>query len=106
MSGNLDFSWPVQQLFIYSRQLAMWIITAITPTPGGSGIAEGAFMIFHKDYIPNDGTLLLVMAVFWRFFTYYIYLILGMIIVPNWVRNLINRNKIEKATKEMHITKA
>jgi uncharacterized protein (TIRG00374 family) len=101
MSGNLDLSWPLQQLLIYSRQLAMWIITAITPTPGGSGIAENAFMIFHKDYIPANATLLLVMAVFWRFFTYYVYLIVGMIVVPNWVRKLINRNKKERAAKEL-----
>jgi uncharacterized membrane protein YbhN (UPF0104 family) len=101
MSGNLDLSWPLQQFLIYARQLAMWIITAITPTPGGSGIAENAFMIFHKDYIPANATLLLIMAVFWRFFTYYVYLIVGMIVVPNWVRKLINRNKKERAAKEL-----
>jgi uncharacterized protein (TIRG00374 family) len=104
MSGNLDFSWPIQQLLIYGRQLAMWIITAITPTPGGSGIAENAFMIFHKDYVPANATLLLIMAVFWRFFTYYVYLLVGMIVVPNWVRKLINRNKKEKAAREMGFT--
>lgn len=93
MSGELDFSWIVQQIFIYSRQLAMWIITAISPTPGGSGVAENAFMTFHNDYIPKDGTLLLIMAVFWRFFTYYVYLIVGMIVVPNWVRKIINKRK-------------
>lgn len=101
MSGNLSLSWPLEQLLIYSRQLAMWIITAITPTPGGSGIAENAFMIFHKDYIPANATLLLVMAVFWRFFTYYVYLLVGMIVVPNWVRKLINKNKKERAAKEL-----
>jgi hypothetical protein len=106
MSGNMDLSWPIQQFFIFARQLAMWIITAITPTPGGSGVAENAFMIFHKDYIPENTTLLLIMTVFWRFATYYIYLICGMIIVPNWVRNIINRRKIEKATKEMGIHEA
>jgi hypothetical protein len=41
------------------------------------------------------------MAVFWRFFTYYVYLIVGMIVVPNWVRKLINRNKKERAAKEL-----
>lgn len=100
MSGTLDFSYFTQQLFIYSRQLAMWIITAVSPTPGGSGIAEGAFMRFHNDYIPKDGTLLLIMAVFWRFFTYYVYLLVGMIVVPNWIRKIINRNKMEKAAKQ------
>ncbi len=83
----------------------MWIITAITPTPGGAGIAEGAFMTFHSDYIPKDGTLLLIMAVFWRFFTYYVYLLSGMIVVPNWVRKLINRRKKEKAALEFGFSK-
>jgi hypothetical protein len=44
------------------------------------------------------------MAVFWRFFTYYVYLLVGMVVVPNWVRKLINRNKKERAAKELGYT--
>jgi len=86
MQSTMDWNAGIQQIFIFARQLSMWIITAITPTPGGSGVAESAFMIFHKDYIPSDGTLLLILTVFWRSFTYYLYLFLGMIVVPNWLR--------------------
>jgi hypothetical protein len=39
------------------------------------------------------------MAVFWRFFTYYVYLLVGMIVVPNWVRKLINKNKKDALQK-------
>jgi len=43
---------PVGQHFlIYGRQLVMWIIMLISPTPGGTGIAEFAFEGFLKDFI-------------------------------------------------------
>lgn len=99
MHDDLGFGWGLQGVFIYIRQLAMYIIMAIMPTPGGAGAAEFAFQTFHSDYIPNDGTLLLIMTVFWRSLTYYLYLFVGMIVVPNWIRNLINRRKKEKAEK-------
>ncbi|WCL81666.1 lysylphosphatidylglycerol synthase transmembrane domain-containing protein [Saprospira sp. CCB-QB6] len=90
-----DFSLFVQQVFIVGRQIAMYVIMAIVPTPGGAGAAESSFENFHSDYLPAGGTLLLVMTIFWRFFTYYLYLFIGMIVVPNWIRKLINRNKQE-----------
>ena len=39
-------------LLIYGRQLVMWVIMLISPTPGGAGIAEFAFNGFLKDFIP------------------------------------------------------
>ncbi|MCH2044584.1 MAG: flippase-like domain-containing protein [Saprospiraceae bacterium] len=84
-----------QQVFIYARQQAMYVIMAVLPTPGGAGAAEYAFQQFHNDYIPTQGTLLTILTILWRFFTYYIYLFTGAIVVPNWVRKLINRRKEE-----------
>ena len=103
MTDQMNYGWGIQSLFIYVRQLAMYIIMAITPTPGGAGAAEFAFKTFHSDYIPKDGTLLLIMTVFWRSLTYYIYLFIGMIVVPNWIRKLINRSKKEKAEASNNI---
>jgi uncharacterized membrane protein YbhN (UPF0104 family) len=97
MQDSMHYGWGFQGFFIYVRQLAMYIIMAITPTPGGAGAAEFAFKTFHSDYIPKDGTLLLIMTVFWRSLTYYIYLFIGMVIVPNWISKLINRRKKERA---------
>ncbi len=69
---------------IYGRQLVMWVILIISPTPGGSGIAEFAFDGFLKDFIPLGlGGLLVVL---WRFISYYPYLFIGAVILPRWLR--------------------
>ena len=38
------------------------------------------------------------MATIWRSFTYYIYLFVGAIVVPNWISKIIKRNKEEALT--------
>ena len=37
-------------LLIYARQLVMWVIMLISPTPGSSGVAELAFSGFLKEF--------------------------------------------------------
>lgn len=69
---------------IYGRQLVMWVIMLISPTPGGTGIAEFAFDGFLKDFIPIGLAGLLV--VLWRLISYYPYLFIGAIILPKWFR--------------------
>lgn len=71
-------------LLIYARQLVMWVIMLISPTPGGAGIAEFAFSGFLADFIPFglDATL----AFIWRLISYYPYLFIGAIILPRWIK--------------------
>lgn len=71
------------QLMIYARQLVMWVILLISPTPGGSGIAEYIFPKFLGEYMGPFGNEI---ALIWRLFTYYSYLIIGSIILPAWLR--------------------
>lgn len=75
-----------EHMMVYARQLVMWVIMLISPTPGGAGIAEIAFQGFLSDYIPEGmaGT----QALLWRIFTYYPYLFLGAIILPRWIRRV------------------
>lgn len=102
MQGELQFNAFWQQVFIYARQQAMYVIMAVMPSPGGAGVAEYAFKTFHFDYIPTEatniaaaGTLMVIMATIWRTFTYYVYLFVGAIVVPNWVSKIIKRNREE-----------
>lgn len=102
MEGELQFNAFWQQVFIYARQQAMYVIMAVMPSPGGAGVAEYAFKTFHFDYIPTEatniaaaGTLMVIMATIWRSFTYYVYLFVGAIVVPNWVSKIIKRNQEE-----------
>jgi uncharacterized protein (TIRG00374 family) len=76
---------------IYGRYETMFAITAASPTPGGSGIAEWLFGGFYSDYVPI--TLAVVLAFVWRLIAYYVYLIAGVIIVPQWIRAIYKKNK-------------
>lgn len=69
---------------VYARQLVMWVIMLISPTPGGAGIAEVAFTGFLAEYTPIG--FVAIMAILWRLFTYYPYLIAGAIILPSWLK--------------------
>lgn len=107
LEGEMHFSTFWQQVFIYARQQAMYVITAVVPSPGGSGVAEYAFKTFHKDYVPTTettiavaGTLMVIMATIWRLFTYHVYLFGGAIVVPNWLNNIIRRNREEAKLKQ------
>lgn len=72
-------------LLLYARQLVMWVILLISPTPGSSGVAEVAFSGFFKDLLPAAG-LVAVLAIIWRILSYYLYLFIGVIVLPRWLR--------------------
>jgi len=73
-----------EHLMVYARQLVMWVIMLISPTPGSTGVAEIAFSGFLKSFIPIGlaGTL----ALLWRLVSYYPYLFIGAVILPKRIR--------------------
>jgi uncharacterized protein (TIRG00374 family) len=75
---NLD------QMLIFGRQIVMWVILLISPTPGGAGVAELAFNGFMGDMIPFGYAGIL--AVLWRLLSYYPYLFIGALILPGWIK--------------------
>ncbi len=68
---------PWYQLVTIS--MLLYISACYTPLPGASGAQEGGFLLFYEGIIPGDriGLALLV----WRFFTYYLFLIVGVVTV-------------------------
>ena len=76
-------------LLIFARQLVLWIMMIISPTPGGSGFAELILGKYISDLIPVDASvavsLALAMAIIWRIISYYPFLITGAIIIPAWI---------------------
>ena len=86
----MAFTTVENHFLIYGRQLVMWVIMLISPTPGGAGIAEFAFEGFLKEFIPIGLAGLLI--VLWRLISYYPYLFIGAMVLPRWFkkRNLIN----------------
>ncbi|MFH1319072.1 MAG: lysylphosphatidylglycerol synthase transmembrane domain-containing protein [Bacteroidota bacterium] len=76
-------------LLIYARQLVMWIIMLISPTPGSSGVAEFMFSGFFKEFIPFG--LAAGLAVIWRLASFYPYLFIGAAILPVWFRRVYKK---------------
>lgn len=74
---------------VYGRQLVMWVIMLISPTPGGSGVAEVAFTGFLGDQM--DLAFVGVLAIVWRLLTYYPYLFVGAIVFPRWLKQTAKR---------------
>ena len=53
----------------------LFVSASYTPLPGASGAQEGGFLLYFRN-IFKDGTIGLALLI-WRFFTFYIYLIVG-----------------------------
>lgn len=71
---------------IFGRQLVMWIMMLVSPTPGGSGFAEFVFKEFLAEFIPGVGVAVGI-ALLWRLVTYYPYLLVGVFILPRWIKS-------------------
>ena len=88
------------QWIILARQFVIWVVLMVSPTPGGSGISEWIFSNYYGDLVPTIG-MALIMAVFWRIISYYVYLGIGAAIVPSWLRDTYekfhNRKKPEES---------
>ena len=81
----------MQQLLFFAKQLVMWVILMISPTPGASGIAEISVSAFFKNDFPAQTHA--AVAVLWRAISYYPYLVIGLMILPIWLRKLQIREK-------------
>ena len=87
------------QLKLYARLETMFVIIAFSPTPGGAGFVEILFNGFLTDYM-ESATYSTMISTIWRILTYYSYLLLGVIIIPNWIRNLLNERAKKRAEKQ------
>ncbi len=75
-----------EHILLFARQLVMWIMMLVSPTPGGSGFTEFVFTEYLGDFLPQIGGIAIVMATLWRLITYYPYLFIGAFIVPPWIK--------------------
>lgn len=80
------------QWVILARQFVIWVVLMISPTPGGAGLSEWLFSAYYGDMVGTAG-MALILAVFWRIITYYLYLLIGAVVVPSWLRKTIDRIK-------------
>lgn len=83
------------QSMIFFRQFIVWALLMFTPTPGGSGVSEWLFDKYYFDLIPSGG-MVVVLALLWRVFTYYVYLIVGVILLPSFFKRKHHDNIPER----------
>ncbi|WP_242510055.1 lysylphosphatidylglycerol synthase transmembrane domain-containing protein [Hymenobacter persicinus] len=72
---------------IFGRNLTYKVILLIAITPGGAGIAEGAFPTFFGKFIGTP-TMTNFIVLLYRIVTYYLYLVLGAIFLPRWITRI------------------
>jgi uncharacterized protein (TIRG00374 family) len=81
-----------EHILVFGKQLVMWIMMLVSPTPGGSGFAEYVFKDFLSVFIPAGTGVTL--AFFWRLVSYYPYLLIGAFVIPRWVKkHFVTRKK-------------
>lgn len=76
-------------LFILGKQLVLWLLMRISPTPGGSGVAEYAFGELMAN-LTSSALLLAGLALIWRLISYFPYLFIGAFLLPRWLRKKDN----------------
>jgi uncharacterized protein (TIRG00374 family) len=81
-------------LVIFARQLILWMVMVVTPTPGGSGVSEYAFKEYYSD-IFSTGSAIIFVTLVWRMISYYLYLFIGALIIPNWIKKSFSNNSSE-----------
>jgi uncharacterized protein (TIRG00374 family) len=70
-----------QQLLVLGKQLVLWLFMRMSPTPGGSGVAEYAFSELLAPF-SQSALLIAALAILWRLISYFPYLFIGAILVP------------------------
>ncbi len=82
----------LQHLLVLGKQLVLWLLMRVSPTPGGSGIAEYAFGELLAD-VGGSMLLITILALLWRLISYFPYLFIGAFLLPRWIK------QTEKSTK-------
>ena len=85
----------IDNLILLGRQLLMWLVMLVTPTPGGTGMAEYLFSEFFADFIKN-GAAAISLALLWRLVSYYPYLIIGTFLLPRWLRKTSEKLQVHR----------
>jgi uncharacterized membrane protein YbhN (UPF0104 family) len=76
----------LDHLQIFSRQYVLWTFLMIPSTPGASGVAELSFIALNCEFIP--GGLSAAVATLWRLFSYYNYILAGVLVLPRWLKRV------------------
>ncbi|MFW6281998.1 MAG: lysylphosphatidylglycerol synthase transmembrane domain-containing protein [bacterium] len=71
----IGFGQPPNFIYSFVMQVLFFFIQPFMPTPGAAGIAELGFASLFISFLPNN--IIGLVTIIWRFFTYYIELLIG-----------------------------
>ena len=97
-------------MLLFSRQLVIYIMMIPAITPGGSGIAEWASNNLLNDFFVIEGankidnSLKTIVITLWRAVSYMVYLVLGMIVMPGWLKKVVKAKPKKKKIKAPKIS--
>lgn len=80
----------IDHLIVFARQLILWVVMVVSPTPGGSGVSEYAFKEYYSDIFTSSSAIIFVTLV-WRTISYYLYLLIGVLVIPNWIKKSFSK---------------
>ena len=75
----------VEHMAVFGKQVIIWALMLVPVSPGGSGIAE---LLFQQFFDPMLGDYTVLISLLWRMCTYYLYLTLGIVFLPKWIRRV------------------
>jgi len=79
----------LHHLVVFARQMILWLFMVVSPTPGGSGVSEYAFKEYYSDIFSSlkySNSAIIFVTLIWRMISYYLYLLLGILVIPNWIK--------------------
>lgn len=79
----LIFYPSLDHVAVMARQLILWLVLSISPTPGSTGAAELGLPAFLHDL--TGLAYIAAVVLIWRTFTYFIYLVAGAFVLPGWL---------------------
>lgn len=79
--------WDMKEsMLLVGRHLVMWVVMLASPTPGSAGTAEYLFPAFFGEFL---GEYTFAASLAWRLTSFYPYLIIGALILPNWIKKVV-----------------
>ncbi|WP_018478873.1 lysylphosphatidylglycerol synthase transmembrane domain-containing protein [Pontibacter roseus] len=75
---------------VFARNLIYKVVLLLSVTPGGAGFAEIAFPAFFGAFLGGFTTIIVLL---YRLLTYYLYLVIGVIVFPRWVTQVFGKEE-------------
>ena len=66
-------------LKVLAMQIVLYFLLYLTPTPGGSGFAEGGFYLLFHNLVPTH--IIGILLILWRFFIAYLWVMVGWFVI-------------------------